>query len=149
MIPITGKQFRAALPSRVRTLLPEAWQHFHHRERFSIVQFWYREPACHFEVGPVPKVGVLEVGLHFELRSAARNAALHAFFDRHYVELRHEMGELWLEPWDRGWHKLYRTLPYESSYSEALLDGAATALASQIVTLQPLLDEALAALRTR
>lgn len=134
--------FREAIPARLREQLPPAWQHFEHRSRFSLVQLWYGDPVFHFEIWPQSKQGVIEIGLHLEHPRAAQNAALHRFFDGHFLEIRHEIGELWLEKWDRGWHKLYCTLPF-AGYSEALLDTVCHLAAQQITVLQPLLDEAL------
>jgi hypothetical protein len=134
--------FRSALPERVRRLLPEEWQHFEHRSRFSLVQFWYEEPAFHYEFWPHSNMGRIEVGLHFEHPQSAQNATLHRFFDERFVEIRHELGEVWLEQWDRGWHKLYATLPYEQ-YTEILLQQVSHALARQITVLQPYLEIAL------
>ncbi|MDQ4075051.1 MAG: hypothetical protein M3220_02255 [Chloroflexota bacterium] len=139
---LTAKAFRAELPKQVRTHLPAEWHNFKHRSHFSLVQFWYDEPAFHFEVWPQRKRGLIEVGLHLEHREAGRNAALHRFFDRHFLEIRHELGAIWLEKWDRGWHKLYKTFPF-ARYNEALLKTVSQEAARQIVVLQPFLREAL------
>jgi hypothetical protein len=138
---MTGSDFRAALPHRVRHHLPDEWRGFKHRARFGFVQFWYDDPAFHFEIWPQGKYGVIEVGLHLEHRQARRNAALHAFFDQHLVEIRHELGDLSLEKWDRGWHKLYTTIPL-TAFNDALLEQTSRLLARQIVVLQPLLQDA-------
>lgn len=140
---MTGKEFRALLPERLRATLPAEWQGFEHRTRFSLVQLWYGDPAFHFEVWPQSRHGIVEVGLHMEHRDGQRNATLHRFFDAHFVQIRAELGECWLERWDRGWHKLYATLPWKG-YGEPLLETVCERLGQQIVVLQPLLGEALA-----
>jgi hypothetical protein len=142
---MTGSEFRAALPLRVRHHLPDEWRGFKHRARFGFVQFWYDDPAFHYEIWPQRKYGVVEVGLHLEHRQAHRNAALHAHFDQHLVEIRHDLGDIWLEKWDRGWHKLYVTTPL-ADYNAALLEQTSQLLARQIVVLQPLLADGLRSL---
>lgn len=139
---MTGSHFRAALPQRVRYHLPEEWRGFKHRARFAFVQFWYDDPAFHYEIWPQRKYSVVEVGLHLEHRDARRNAALHRLLDHHLVEIRHELGDLWLERWDRGWHKLYLTLPL-TDFNDALIEQTSQGLARQIAVLQPLLQDAL------
>jgi hypothetical protein len=142
---MNNSEFRSLLPQRVREHLPEEWRGFKHRARFSLVQFWYGDPAFHYEVWPQRKYNVVEIGLHLEHRDPRRNAALHTFFDRHLIEIRHELGDIWLERWDRGWHKLYVTLPFPG-YNDALLDTASRQLARQIAILQPFLADAIAQL---
>jgi hypothetical protein len=136
--------FRLALPDQVREHLPAELHRFRHATRFAYVQFWYGEPAFHFEVWAQPRYNVIEVGLHFEHKESARNAALHRFFDGRLVEICDLLGEMWLEQWDKGWHKLYRTVPLEP-YTEPLLDSVAREVARQIIVLQPMLHEGVAA----
>lgn len=139
-----AQEFRDGLPVRLRLSLPTEWRDFHHQQKFGLFQLWYDEPAFHFEVAPQLKSGWIEVGLHFEHKVAARNAALHAAFDRRFIEVRHALGAgMHLEKWDRGWHKLYTTLPHPG-YTPALLEQVAAELARQITLLQPMLRAALA-----
>ena len=78
--------------------------------------------------------GKLELGLHFESRDHAVNAALLDGFARCMVEVKATLGPQWeAEQWDRGWAKVYETLPYEPFSDETLqadlwmvpLDGSA------------------------
>lgn len=137
-----GTEFRAALPERVRLLLPTPLQGFKHRTFFSLVQFWYEEPTFHFEAWPQHKYNVMEIGLHLEHREAERNARLHRYLDERFIEIRVQVGEVWLERWDHGWHKLYKTLPLVP-YSEPFIEQVAQELARQIEVLQPMLAEIL------
>lgn len=138
---MNGTEFRAVLPERVRLLLPELLQSFKHRTYFSLVQFWYADPAFHFEVWPQHKYNALEIGLHLEHREPERNAFLHRYLDEHFIEIRAQLGEVWLERWDRGWHKLYKTLPLVP-FSEPLVGQVAQEVARQIEVLEPMLAEA-------
>lgn len=143
-----AREFRRALPDRLRKQLPDHLQTFEHRSRFSFVQFWYGEQAFHYEVSPSRTAGIVEIGLHFEHKQSANNAAMHTFFDQHMIEIRHRLGEMWLEKWDRGWHKLYKTLPFPD-YEEVTLEQVSEELAQQIVVLQPFLEDAIKELGAR
>lgn len=143
-----AQEFRDRLPDHLRPQLAPEWQAFRTASRFSYVQFWYGPPPFHFEASPYYDREIYEVGLHFESRDKALNEALHAAFDRRFAEIRHCLGpDVFLEQWDRGWHKLYRCLPFpDKRYDAALLDRVAADLARQIALLQPMLEEALAVL---
>lgn len=142
-----ARAFREALPGAVRERLPEGLRDFEHRQRFSLVQIWYEEVNFHFEIWPRRQHGTVEIGLHFEHPEASRNAFMHAYFDAHMVEIWHELGEIWLEKWDRGWHKLYVTLPFPS-YSTGTLAEVSERLARQIEVLEPILRLARGAARS-
>jgi hypothetical protein len=56
------------------------------------------------------------------------------------LEIKAELGDGFeAEMWDRGWTKVYETIPLET-FSEAYLDRVAGRLAQVIVVLQPILE---------
>jgi hypothetical protein len=84
--------------------------------------------------------GVLELGLHFESRDRDTNARLLEGFSRRMVEVKATLGSQWeAEPWDKGWTKVYETLPYEP-FSDELLAAVAKRLARAISVLQPIFE---------
>jgi hypothetical protein len=54
------------------------------------------------------------------------------------VEIKSQLPRAELEPWDRGWFRLYETLP-AAQLDEGVLDGAIECMSGYIVALQPLL----------
>jgi hypothetical protein len=67
--------------------------------------------SFHYEAWHHSGAGRLEVGLHFEA-SAAENQAAFDFFRAHASSRsKAELPRAELEPWDRGWTRLYETLP--------------------------------------
>jgi hypothetical protein len=85
--------------------------------------------------------GLIEIGLHFESTDRARNLALLAGFSRRMVEVKASLGLQWeAEPWDKGWTKVYETVPYEP-FSGEVLESVAARLARAIVVLQPIWDD--------
>src|SRR2546429_2666011 len=70
----------------------------------------FGEPAFHYEAWHHTGAGRLEVGLHFEA-SAVENQAAFDFFRSRMVEVKASLPRAELEPWDRGWSRLYETVP--------------------------------------
>ena len=131
-----------ALPAATRTRLPKQRQNFKTVVRSWLVQLSYTDPLLHYEVVTLgERRGVLEIGLHFESRTAALNAQLLDGFMRHLFEIKAELGENFeAEMWDKGWTKVYETIPLEV-FNEAYVDRVAARLAQVIVVLQPILEE--------
>lgn len=147
IVSMNADEFRRALPDSVRDHLPTELQKFRHAMRFGYVQFWYGESVFHYEVSTQARLSVIEVGLHLEHKDSKRNATLHHYFDQHFLEIRALLGEVWLEQWDKGWHKLYSTIPLEK-YTDELLANVSRQMARHIMVLQPLLREAVTTLPT-
>ena len=77
--------------------------------------------------------------MHFE-SSAADNQAAFDFFRTRMVEVKSLLARAELEPWDRGWTRLYETVP-AARLDDVVLDDAVECMAAYVVALQPLLDE--------
>ena len=60
---------------------------------------------------------------------------------QHLFEIKAELGDqVEAEMWDKGWTKVYETLPLET-FNEAYLNRVAERLAKMIVVLQPTLEK--------
>lgn len=129
-----------ALPNVVREQLPPPLRKFKSSVRGWLCQLYYDDPGLHYEVWNLGKRrGLLEIGLHFESRDHARNVALLAGFSRRMVEVKASLGPQWeAEPWDKGWTKVYETVPYQP-FSGEPLESIAARLARAITVLQPIL----------
>jgi hypothetical protein len=99
----------------------------------------FGEPAFHYEAWHHAGAGRLEIGLHFEA-TAAENQRAFEFFRGRMVEVKATLPRAELEPWDRGWSRLYETTP-AATLDEDVLNGAVTCLGAYVVTLQPLLEQ--------
>lgn len=136
---LTSSQFMRALPEAVRAHLPPPLRKFKSATRSWLCQLYYHDPRLHYEVWNMgERRGRLEVGLHFESQHAADNTALLTGFARHMVEIKATLGATWeAEQWDRGWTKVYETLPY-APFDTELLDATAQRLARAMQVLQPI-----------
>ena len=56
------------------------------------------------------------------------------------VEVKAGLPRAELEPWDRGWSRLYETMP-AARLDDVVVREAVVCMAAYIVTLQPLLDQ--------
>ena len=130
-----------AIPAATRAKLPKQLQGFKTQTRPWLVQLSYADPLLHYEVATLgARRGILEIGLHFESRIPAVNARLLDGFLRHLVEIKAELGDSFeAEAWDKGWTKVYETIPLET-FDEAYVDRVAGRLAQVIVVLQPILE---------
>jgi hypothetical protein len=150
MTRLTSSQFMQRLPGEVRELVPEPLRKFRSKTRAWLCQIYYSDPRLHYEVWNMgERRGVLEIGAHFESRDRAMNARLLEGFSRCMVEVKATLGAQWeAEPWDKGWTKVYETVPYEP-FSTEYLQAIAARLAQAMQVLQPIWDEVEAGRRGR
>lgn len=139
MARLTSSQFMALLPGAVKPHLPAEWQRFRSAHRSWLCQLYYHDPQVHYEVWNLgERRGRLELGLHFERRDREANRALLRGFSAQMVAIKAALGPAWeAEAWDRGWTKVYETVPYEA-FSDEVLDRTARRLARAITVLQPI-----------
>lgn len=99
----------------------------------------YGHPEFHYEAWHHTGAGRFEVGLHFE-GSAEANQRAFDFFRSRMVEVKARLPRAELEPWDRGWTRMYETLT-APQLDEAVLDDAGERLCAYITTLEPLMQQ--------
>ena len=105
---------------------------------FSSLQVHFGDPRLHYEVWPVRKTGLMELGLHAEgpqdwSRAVAEGLAAAA------DELREMLGAGYeLEDWTASWCRLHRTLPLRR-LDDALAVEAGEALRELIEASEPVL----------
>lgn len=129
------------IPEALRSKLPPPLRDFRWQARSYLVQIYYHQPAVHFEVWSIRRLGRLEMGLHFESEDRNLNEALFRYFDQNIIEIKAHLGEkVELERWDRGWARLYKSIPLPP-FSQPFLEEVASRLAQMIIILYPYLEE--------
>lgn len=132
--------FFRALPAKVKPNLPTALRDVNHRVRSSQAQWWYEEPRLHFEAWWHAKTGRLELGLHLE-GPPELNERIAAGLSRQMLMIKARLGErLDLEPWDKGWVRLYETHAVEV-FDDRRIILTASRLAELITVLWPMCRE--------
>jgi hypothetical protein len=125
------KGVKAKLPADLKSLTTG-------RGRGRLIKLHFDRPEFHYEAWHHTGVGRLEIGLHFEGSPAENHAALE-YFRARMIEVKAGLPFAELEPWDRGWCRLYETLP-APQLDDEVLDAAVELMSAYIVTLQPLLS---------
>jgi hypothetical protein len=137
---LSPKEFFEVLPVALASRLPVDLRAFHAgRGRGRLLKVHYGDPTIHFEGWHHAGAGRFEVGLHMESDPATNRRRFGALRAR-MVEVKGALPKAELEPWDRGWCRLYET------FRAPVLDGevvseAADRLAAYIRVLQPLVEE--------
>ena len=131
-------QFSHRLPDAVRPHLPAELRAFHVQPRGHLLKLWYGPDAqVHFEIWAHDRTEQLELGLHFEAQPE-RNEWLRRQFAAQLIELKMALGNgVEVEPWDRGWTRLYETHPL-SPLDEARVAAFAARVAQFIAVVQPM-----------
>lgn len=128
---VLRKSLKSRLPPQLRTFESG-------RGHGRLLKFHYGHPEFHYEVWHHTGAGRLEVGLHFEGGVELNQRAFDFFRDR-IVEVKAQLPHAELEPWDRGWSRLYETLA-AAQLDDALAHQTAARLAEYVITLQPLVE---------
>ena len=130
--------FFSGLRRGVKAKLPPELRKFEvGRGHGRLTKLYYAHAEFHYEVWHHTGEGRLEIGLHFEGSTDANQRAFNYFRDR-MVEVKAHLPRAELEPWDRGWSRLYETLP-APQLDEQVLASAIQRLDEYITTLQPML----------
>ena len=139
MADIAPKDFFAGVRTQVRSSLPSELKRFSlGRGHSRLLKLQYSRPDIHYEAWHHTGDGRLEVGLHFE-GTAELNDRAFDYFRSRMVEVKAMLPRAELEPWDRGWSRLYETLR-----APRLDEPAQTAVAGLMVryieVLQPMVE---------
>ena len=135
---LSPAEFFAGVRKGLKATLPEKLRRFDvGRGHSRLLKIHYGRPELHFEAWHHAGDGRLEVGLHFE-GTAALNASAFDYFRARMVEVKAELPRAELEPWDRGWSRLYETLP-ALTLDERAQDAVQERMGAYITTLQPML----------
>jgi hypothetical protein len=137
---MTPSAFVSAVAREVEQYFAKAGRPLHKSMRSWLAQFWWGEDrSVHYELWVHGSTLKLEMGLHFE-STGARNRALYLAFGKHLVEIHAALGDtLWLEEWDKGWTRLYETVPL-FPLDDARVYAIAGRLSDIMETLQPMYE---------
>jgi hypothetical protein len=132
--------FFRALPPLVEAALPARLKGARHRARSSQAQWFYDDPRLHFEAWWHANSGRLELGLHLEAEPAM-NERIATGLARQLLMIKARLGrQLDLEPWDRGWVRLYETDPVEV-FDAARIQRTAARMAELITVIWPMCQD--------
>lgn len=120
---------------------PKDFAPYRTRAFWTLGQIYTGNPDLHYEVWRRAKLGVVELGLHFEA-DPLTNARLLAAFRARAHEIRHALGDrVAIESWDKGWARVFEAIPLTDQ--EELARRCAERLAAYLRALEPILREEL------
>lgn len=136
------QEFLRQLPELLRSQLTPKLRGFHLvGPTGSLIKLHYGNPSVHYEVWVQRRVGVVEVGLHFEGRADVNARYLQRLSD-HFAEIRAALGpSIEAEQWTRSWTRIHQSLPLLPLDEDFLLE-VSSHLARMVTALQPLVEEA-------
>lgn len=103
-----------------------------------MAQLWSGNKQLHYEAWIRERLGVIELGLHFEA-DVLTNARLLAAFRAHEKPIRRALGpEVRVESWDKGWARVWEPVPL-ATLDESFLDRLAARMTAYVTILEPLL----------
>ena len=130
--------FFSTLPVALAGRLPAELRAFEYRRGFGrLMKFDYGDPGVHYEAWHHTGTGRMEVGLHLEGPPAANERGFQLLRER-LVQIKHSLPRAELEPWDKGWYRLYETFR-APVLSRDVIEETANRLAAYIQALNPIL----------
>ena len=141
---LAAREFLRRIAPTVRRSTPARFAVFRSRTRWSIAQLWFGNSELHYEAWLRERLGVVEVGLHFEA-DPLTNARLLAAFRSRAEEVRRALGDTpRIESWDRGWARVWEPVAITRLDTD-LLERVASRLARYIAALESILEDELPA----
>lgn len=135
--------FIRGLPPLVVPRLPASHAEPRRSVGHSMLKLWYGNRDLHYECWIRHRLGVLELGLHFESEPLT-NLRLLGAFRRHGRAIAQRLAGARIEEWDRGWTRIWEPIPL-GMLDEALQIGTAERLARYVRVLEPILEAELPA----
>lgn len=124
----------------MRRELPDELSAFRSATHFSILQIWLGNPALHYETWIRSRLGVVELGLHFEADPLTNARLLAAFRARERAIHRALGDDVRIEAWDKGWTRVWEPIPLARLDAE-FLARIASRLAAYVNALEVVLRQ--------
>jgi hypothetical protein len=103
-----------------------------------MAQLWTGNKQLHYEAWLRERLGVIEVGLHFEA-DALTNARLLAAFRARGRAIHRALGsDVRIETWDKGWARVWEPVELVP-LDMAFLERIGARVAAYVIALEPLL----------
>jgi hypothetical protein len=103
-----------------------------------MAQLWSGNKQLHYEAWIRERLGVIEIGLHFEADALTNARLLAAFRARERVIHRALGADVRIETWDRGWARVWEPVALVP-LDQVFLEQIGGRVASYMTALEPLL----------
>jgi len=135
---LDSRTFLRGVIKIVEDEVPADFPVFHSTAYSYMAQMWSGNKQLHYEAWIRDRLGVIELGLHFEA-DALTNARLLAAFRAHERTIRRALGpEVRIEGWDKGWARVWEPVALVT-LDRPFLDRIGTRIAAYVSALEPML----------
>jgi hypothetical protein len=135
---LDSRTFLRGVIKKVEDEVPPDFAAFHSTAYSYMAQIWSGNKQLHYEAWIRDRLGVIEVGLHFEA-DALTNARLLAAFRAREREIRRALGaDVRIEAWDKGWARVWEPVALVT-LDRPFLDRIGTRIAAYVTALEPIL----------
>jgi hypothetical protein len=124
--------------AKVRDELRSEFPPFHSIAHSYMAQLWSGNKQLHYEAWLRDRLGVIEVGLHFEADALTNARLLAAFRARERAIRRALAGEVRVEAWDKGWARVWEPVEL-ATLDQLFLDRVGARLTAYVRALEPVL----------
>ena len=135
---LDSRTFLRGVVERVHDEIPEDFPPIHSTAYSYMAQLWSGNKQLHYEAWIRERLGVIEVGLHFEADALTNARLLAAFRARERAVHRALGADVRIETWDRGWARVWEPVAL-ATLDRAFLELIAGRGAAYVIALEPLL----------
>jgi hypothetical protein len=118
--------------------IPADFPTIHSTAHSYMAKLWSGNRQLHYEAWIRDRLGVIELGLHFEADTLTNARLLAAFRARERAIHRALGPDVRIEKWDKGWARVWEPIEL-ATLDRAFLERLGTRIASYVTALEPLL----------
>ncbi|HEX9085349.1 MAG TPA: hypothetical protein VF836_11480 [Gemmatimonadaceae bacterium] len=135
---LDSRTFLRGVVDRVQTRVPADFPPIHSISYSYMAQLWSGNKQLHYEAWIRDRLGVIEIGLHFEA-DALTNARLLAAFRARERAIHRALGaDVRVEAWDKGWARVWEPIAL-ATLDGSFLELIGGRIAAYVMALEPLL----------
>ena len=135
---LDSRTFLRGVVERVHEEIPADFQPIRSTAYSYMAQLWSGNKRLHYEAWIRERLGVIELGLHFEA-DALTNARLLSAFRARERGIRRGLGaDVRIEPWDKGWARVWEPIAL-STLDHPFLERIGGRIAAYVKELEPIL----------
>jgi len=135
---LDSRTFLRGVVDRVQAETGTDYPPFHATAWSNMAQLWSGNKQLHYEAWIRERLGVIEIGLHFEADALTNARLLAAFRARERAIRRALGGEVRIETWDKGWARVWEPVAL-ANLDVGFLELVGDRIAAYVSALEPLL----------
>jgi hypothetical protein len=135
---LDSRTFLRGVVDLVLDEIPADYSPIHSIAYSNQAKLWSGNRQLHYEAWIRDRLGVIEIGLHFEADTLS-NARLLAAFRAHERAIRRALGpDVRIETWDKGWARVWEPIAL-ATLDRAFVERIGGRIAEYVTALEPLL----------